>query len=373
MSSATEDGTATGGDESAPRRGREPGVSGPAGGMSEPANGASDPADSGPEPVAGLSEPVSGAGPDGSAAGHRSAAPPPAGTGLREKAVGLAYVFGWTVVRKMPERLAARLFRAVADRVWRRRGRGVLQLEKNLCRVLGKDAPDDQVRELSHRVMRSYFRYWLEVFRLPEMNRDRIMSGMHITGDDRLFAAIASGRGAVLALPHMGNYEHAGAWLVHSGHPFTTVAERLRPESLFKRFLAFRESLGMEVLPAGTMVFGALAQRLRKGGVVCLVADRDLGGNGMEVEFFGRPAMMPAGSAALAVKTGAALFPVTLWFDGADWGARIHDEIPVPGEGDTRSRMRVMTQRLAHAYEEGIRAHPEDWHMLQRVWVEDLR
>jgi lauroyl/myristoyl acyltransferase len=293
----------------------------------------------------------------------------------KDDLTGAVYALGWTVVRKMPERSARLVFDLLADRTWRRRGRGVRQLERNLCRVLGKDAVDDEVRVLSKRVMRSYLRYWLEAFRLPEISRERIVGGMNITGHEKLFATLDSGRGVILALPHMGNYEQAGAWLVYSGYPFTTVVERLRPESLFERFVAFRESLGMEVLAltgSDAAVFGTLARRLRGGKPVCLVADRDLSGTGVDVGFFGRPARLPGGPAALAIQTGAALMPVTLWYEGRGWGACVHEEIPVPDDGTRQDKIAAMTQRLAHAYEEGIVAHPEDWHMLQRVWVEDL-
>ncbi|MFG2006990.1 phosphatidylinositol mannoside acyltransferase [Spirillospora sp. NPDC048911] len=292
---------------------------------------------------------------------------------MRDEVMDAAYAMGWTIVRKMPERAARVAFAALADRTWQQHGAGVKQLEKNLCRVLGKNTVDDEVRILSKRVLRSYFRYWLEVFRLPEYDKERILGRMRVTGHEKLFATLDSGRGAVLALPHMGNYEQAGAWLVHSGYPFTTVAERLKPESLFDRFVEFRESLGMEVLPhKGASAFGRMAQRLRAGRPVCLVVDRDLTENGIDVEFFGSTARMPAVSAALAIQTGAALFPVTLWYEGADWGARVHDEIPVPADGARQEKIQVMTQELASVFQEGIAAHPEDWHMLQKVWVADL-
>ncbi|TNY35894.1 phosphatidylinositol mannoside acyltransferase [Thermomonospora catenispora] len=296
---------------------------------------------------------------------------------MRERAADAAYALGWKVVRRMPERAARTLFASLADRAWRQRGRGVRQLEKNLCRVLGKEAVDEEVRLLSRRAMRSYMRYWMEVFRLPEISRERILNDMIVSGHERVFATLDAGRGVVLALPHMGNYEQAGAWVTLHGYSFTTVAERLRPESLFDRFLAFRESLGFEVLPlgggsTGAMAFGTLARRLRAGRLVALVADRDLTAGGLEVEFFGRPARLPAGPAALAVQTGAALFPVTLWYEGDKWAARVHEEIPVPDTGDRKEKVRAMTQRLALAFQEGIAEHPEDWHMLQKVWVEDL-
>jgi phosphatidylinositol dimannoside acyltransferase len=179
----------------------------------------------------------------------------------------------------------------------------------------------------------------------------------------------------VLALPHMGNWDAAGAWIIAEGVPrFTTVAERLEPESLARRFFAFREGLGFEVLPAtgGNGRFGILAQRLRQGGLVCLPADRDVTGSGIEVDFFGEKAMMMGGSAALAIQTGAALVAATLWYEDPGWGVQIHEEIPVPEEGSRNQKILAMTQAVARVFEEGIRAHPEDWHMLQRVFVDDL-
>ncbi|WP_207938756.1 phosphatidylinositol mannoside acyltransferase [Actinomadura darangshiensis] len=292
---------------------------------------------------------------------------------LRDEVTDAAYAMGWTVVRKMPESAARLAFTALADRTWHRYGTGVRQLERNLCRVLGKDAVDDEVRVLSKKVLRSYFRYWLEVFRLPEYDRARILGRMRVTGEKKIFTNLDSGRGVILALPHMGNYEHAGAWLVHCGYPFTTVAERLKPESLFDRFVEFRESLGMEVLAhRGGSAYGRLAQRLRAGRPVCLVVDRDLTESGVDVEFFGATARMPAVSAALALQTGAALIPVTLWYEGEYWAARVHAEIPAPAGGGRQEKIQAMTQELAGVFEDGIAAHPEDWHMLQKVWVDDL-
>ena len=158
------------------------------------------------------------------------------------------------------------------------------------------------------------------------------------------------------------------------GGSFTTVAERIKPESVYERFVAFREGLGMEVLPAsgGSRPFGVLAQRLRAGKVVCLPCDRDVTGSGIEVEFFGERAHMMAGPAALAVQTGAALIPVTLWFDGDGWGVRFYPAVPVPAEGDRKQQVTAMTQQIARDFEDGIAAHPADWHMLQRIFLADL-
>ena len=277
----------------------------------------------------------------------------------------------------MPEAWARTIFMLVAEIAWRRQGRGVQQLEANLRRVIGPDATGTQLRQLSRAGMRSYLRYWLEVFRLQAIPADRILGQMRATGEEKTaFAFMAAGRGVIFALPHMGNWDQAGAWIILRGAgSLTTVAERLRPETLFDRFVAFRESLGMEVLPltGGTQsVFGVLAQRLRAGRLVCLPCDRDLTASGVEVAFFGEAARMAAGPAALAAATGAALMPVTLWCEGEYWHAHIYDEVPVPAEGTRKEKVAAMTQQMAGLFESGIREHPADWHMLQKVFVADL-
>jgi len=297
--------------------------------------------------------------------------------GLKDRLTDAGYGLGWTVVCHLPESWARIAFRFFADLAWRRQGPGVRVLEANLRRVIGTEAPASQLRGLSRQAMRSYARYWLEAFRLPVMAADRLVDGMHDTGHLRTaFEYLAAGRGVILALPHMGNYDLAGAWLIAKGAgSVTVVAERLQPESVYDRFVAFREGIGMEVLPASggaCSAFGILAQRLRAGNTVGLVCDRDITGGGIEVEFFGERARMMGGPAALAVQTGAALMPVILWFEGDQWGADVHAEIPVPAEGDSEQQAAAMMQKVACIFEAGIRAHPQDWHMLQRVFVADL-
>jgi phosphatidylinositol dimannoside acyltransferase len=294
----------------------------------------------------------------------------------RDRLVAAGYALAWSLVCRMPESWARWLFQQAGDIAWRRQGPGVQRLEANLRRVTGPDATGKELRALSRAGMRSYARYWLEVFRLPVISTDRVLADMRATGEEEAaFGYLRSGRGVVFALPHMGNWEHAGAWIIARGAgKFTTVAERLRPESVYQRFLAFREGLGFEVLPAtgGANRFGILAQRLRAGGLVCLPADRDVTGSGIEVDFFGEKARMMGGPAALAVQTGAALMPVTLWYDGPYWCAHIYPEVPVPADGTRREKVAAMTQELARVFETGISDHPEDWHMLQPVFTADL-
>ncbi|MFI7385754.1 phosphatidylinositol mannoside acyltransferase [Streptomyces sp. NPDC049813] len=295
-------------------------------------------------------------------------------SGVQERVTDALYGLGWATVKKLPEPVARRLGRAIADTVWKRRGKGVLRLEANLARVV-PDATPQKLAQLSHAGMRSYLRYWMESFRLPAWSRQRIADGFTPQDLHHLTEGLAAGKGVVLALPHMGNYDLAGAWVTTKlDTPFTTVAERLKPETLYDRFVAYREGLGMEVLPhTGGSAFGTLARRLRAGGLVCLVADRDLSTSGVEVKFFGETTRMPAGPAMLAQQTGALLLPVTLWYDSSPvMRGRVHPPVDVPETGTRAEKTSVMTQALADAFATGIADHPEDWHMLQRLWLADL-
>ncbi|MER7784018.1 phosphatidylinositol mannoside acyltransferase [Streptomyces sp. ZG43] len=293
---------------------------------------------------------------------------------MNERLSDALYGLGWSTVKKLPEPVAVRLGQTLADAVWKRRGKGVLRLEANLARVV-PDAGPERLAELSRAGMRSYLRYWMESFRLPAWSETRIKEGFEPEGLHHLTDALAAGKGVIVALPHLGNWDLAGAWVTRNLKvPFTTVAERLKPETLYDRFVAYREGLGMEVLPhTGGSAFGSLARRLRAGGLVCLVADRDLSASGVEVKFFGDTARMPAGPAILAQQTGAPLLPVTLWFDATPvMKGRVHPPVEVPGTGTRTEKTSLMTQALADAFAEGIADHPEDWHMLQRLWLADL-
>ncbi|MEU5403505.1 phosphatidylinositol mannoside acyltransferase [Streptomyces sp. NPDC005963] len=292
----------------------------------------------------------------------------------RDRVTDGLYGLGWSAVKRLPEPAANALGRTIADSVWKRRGEGVRRLEANLARVV-PDAGPARLAELSRAGMRSYMRYWMESFRLPTWSAERVRESVQVDDVHHLTDGMAAGRGVILALPHLANWDLAGAWVTRTlNHPFTTVAERLKPESLYDRFVAYRESLGMEVLPhSGGAAFGTLARRLRAGGLVCLVADRDLSASGVEVKYFGETARMPAGPAMLAQQTGALLLPVTLWYGRSPtMYGRVHPPIDVPQTGTRAEKTSSMTQLLADAYATGIAEHPEDWHMLQRLWLSDL-
>ncbi|WP_277622336.1 phosphatidylinositol mannoside acyltransferase [Mycobacterium sp. IEC1808] len=280
-----------------------------------------------------------------------------------------AYATGWMAVRAMPEFAARNAFDAGAR--YAARGGGPDQLRKNLARVIG--VPPDQVPDqLMRASLASYARYWREAFRLPTMDHRELARRIDKTfrGADHIDAALAEGRGVVLALPHSGNWDMAGVWLVQTHGTFATVAERLKPESLYRRFIGYRESLGFEVIPLSggeRPPFELLCERLRANRPVCLMAERDLTRTGVEVKFFGEPTRMPAGPAKLAIETGAALCPAHCWNEPDGWPVEIYPPVDT-SSGDVQA----ITQALADQFATNIAAHPEDWHMMQPQWLADL-
>ena len=280
------------------------------------------------------------------------------------------YAAGWMMVRAMPEFAARNVFDAGAR--YASRNGGPVQLRKNLARVIGV-APDEVPDSLMRASLASYARYWREAFRLPTMDHDALGRQLaeNVVGEEHLDAALAHVRGAVMALPHSGNWDMAGVWLIKTRGRFTTIAERLKRESLYRRFIDYRESLGFEVIPLSggeQPPFGLLSQRLRDNKVVCLMAERDLTRTGVQVDFFGEPTRMPAGPAKLAIETGAALLPVHVWYDGDACPFTIYPPLDCAG-GDVG----VITQALADIFARNIAEHPADWHMLQPQWLADLR
>ncbi len=274
----------------------------------------------------------------------------------------LAYATAWRALRAVPERVAVAVMRALVGRA------DTAGLRANLAHVVPPAALDAVVAE----ALAGHARYWCEAFRLGPGDAPRLLAGSHVTRPEPFYDALDAGRGLVVALPHCGNWDAAGVWLVETlrrrgREPrFTTVALRVSPPSLYRRFVAYRERLGFEVVAADDPgAYRALLARLRAGGVVCLVADRDLAGSGVEVSFCGAPATLPSGPARLAALTGAALVPSYLGFRPGGWTIAFADPVPVPGPRDVAKA----TQALADALGVMIARSPADWHVLQPVWT----
>jgi lauroyl/myristoyl acyltransferase len=285
--------------------------------------------------------------------------------------VDLGYAAGWRLLRFAPDELATRAFRAGADLAAHRDGPGARQLRRNLTRVVPHACPSE-LDALVREGLRSYARYWQEVFLLPWADHaalvDRLDDAME--GVKHLDNALSAGRGVVVVLPHTGNWDMAGLWLVRRHGTFSTVVERLAPEALYRRFVDYRASLGFDIIPlTGTgNPIPRLLRRLHAGGVVCLLGDRDLTGAGITVDFFGAAARMPLGPARLAAATGATLLVIGCWFTPHGWAIRCHPPVPVPD----RAAAHQATQTVADCFATDIAAHPQDWHMLQPLWIDDL-
>ncbi len=280
----------------------------------------------------------------------------------------LAYFAGWRIVRWLPEKTAYQLFEFLADRLSSKKGKSFQRLESNLKRVL-PDLSEQELQDLAQAGMRSYLRYWCDTFRSPDWDTQRIQSTVSVTDVDLLLDPVRSKRGVVVALPHAGNWDHAGSYFCSQGIPLVTVVERLKPEKLFRKFLQYRQAIGMEALPLDGRVMGTLASRLREGKLVALVADRDLSRSGIDVKFFNGIARMPAGPALLAIRTNADL--LTAYVSYTNTGIHIDFRKVEIARGETESEQVTKTVQLcADNFAAGIAQHPQDWHMLQRIWVD---
>jgi KDO2-lipid IV(A) lauroyltransferase len=255
------------------------------------------------------------------------------------------------------------VFRLGADLAVWRNGPGVRQLRANLAR-LGAAA-------LVRDGMRGYARYWCETFRLTAADGARIVAATTVTNRAPFDEALDAGRGLIVALSHSGNWDAAGVWLVetlrrHGMEPvFTTVGQRLWPESVYRRFVAHRVALGFELVTDGA--YRALLRRLRGGGVVCVLADRDVLGASVDVTLLGEPARLPSGPARLAALTGATLLPTRLGFSPNGWTVAFAAPVPVPGVADVAKA----TQALADALGALVADDPTGWHVLQPLWTAD--
>jgi phosphatidylinositol dimannoside acyltransferase len=293
-------------------------------------------------------------------------------SGFKQRLGDLAYASGWGLVRALPESVARAAFNGGAGLGYRRNGPGTRQLRKNYARVVPQAGPAE-LDELTRAGLRSYARYWMETFRLPGMDQREIYRRVDETavGAQLVDAALDRGKGLIVVLPHSGNFDVSGIWVVGHAGGFTTVAERLPSEYLYQRFLAYRESLGFEILPSkgGPVApYRVLMERLRENKVICLPADRDLSRRGIPVDFFGEKTRMPAGPARLAAVTGAQVLTVDNLFTEDGWGVRFHSPMLVHG----REEIASATQKMADTFAADIAASPADWHMMQKLWIADL-
>ena len=279
------------------------------------------------------------------------------------------YNLAWKIIRWIPESSAYRLTDRFSDFIYARNGKGVNRLRSNYQRVR-PELDATQLEFLVNAGIRSSMRYWCDTFRFPSWSKERLISTTICDNENFLRDPIAEKRGCIVALPHAGNWDHAGAYFCATGIPLTTVAEHLKPEKLFRKFLEYRTAIGMEVLDLNSRSIAVLSQRLRAGKLIALVADRDLSKNGIPVNFFGKGAQMPAGPALLAIQTGADL--ITAFVKYEDVGIRIifEEAIAVPESGSVPEKAAAITQIMADRFAKHLAVNTVDWHMMQRIWLD---
>jgi KDO2-lipid IV(A) lauroyltransferase len=282
----------------------------------------------------------------------------------------LLYLFAWKVIGVLPEKSAYKLANLISDQIYNKNGKGVKRLRSNYQRVL-PNISDLQLDKLTKDGMRSYLRYWFDTFRLNKWSKSRIIETTFVIRENLLRDPVETKKGCIIALPHAGNWDHAAAYFCSTGIPLTTVVEKLKPETIFKKFLAYRQSIGIEAISHKEKTIPILMDRLNEGKLIALVADRDLSRNGIEVNFLGGIAKMPAGPAILAIKSGSPL--VTAYIRYLDNGIEItfDETIKLPIAGNEEEQVRTVTQSMADNFAKRIKDSPVDWHMLQRIWVDE--
>ena len=282
----------------------------------------------------------------------------------------LLYLFAWKLIAHLPEKTAYKLADYVSDRIYKKNGKGIKRLRGNYARVM-PEYSTQKLEELTKLGMRSYLRYWFDTFRLSRWSKNRIISTTQVIRENLLRDPIQSKQGCIVALPHAGNWDHAAAYFCSTGITLTAVVEKLKPEAIFKKFLAYRESIGIEAISHKEKTIPILTKRLQAGKLIALVADRDMSRNGVEVNFFGKTSKMPSGPAILAIKTGAPLITayVRYTLDGIQI---IFDETIKPtNSGNEEDQIKIITQSIADNFAKRIKEYPVDWHMLQRIWIDE--
>jgi KDO2-lipid IV(A) lauroyltransferase len=275
----------------------------------------------------------------------------------------------WRFVRTLPEKSAYSLFISLAKFSYKRNGKRVQRLRRNYSQVR-PNASNSELEKLVQLGLQSGMRYWCDTFRISDWDRDKILKGVRCINDNFLFEPVASKRGVIVAVPHAGNWDHAGAVFSVRGLKVISVAEHLKPDRLFRRFLKHRESIGLRILDLDAGVMGELRSFLNQGELVALVADRDLSKSGIDVNFFGARARMPAGPAILALETEADLVTVFVSYSQEGLVIDCAPPIKVDKNAERKAEIARVTQVMANRFEDAIRANPTSWHMQQRIFID---
>lgn len=261
------------------------------------------------------------------------------------------------------------MFEGIAKRSYRKNGKRIKRLRENYRQVFpSHDGPE--LEALVQDGISNAMRYWCDTFRISDWTEKRVAATVTTENNELFLNSVKSGKGVIIALPHAGNWDHAGLYYCSQGIKVHTVAEHLRPERLFRKFLAHRERMGMKVLDLEEKVTDQLKTFLLEGKLVALVADRDLSRSGVDVEFFGANARMPAGPALLALKTEANLITAYVSFTEIGINIKFSGPFVVRRNQSESDEIQRLTQELANQFALDIKQNPSSWHMQQRIFVD---
>lgn len=284
------------------------------------------------------------------------------------------YRLGARFLPHLPDRLVNGGTRLVAVALALRRREQRLIVERNLRRAAfgGEGAPKREMRRAVREAFVAYGRYYIDCARLAACGAAEVDAGFTFNNYQHISDARRTGPGAILVLPHVGSWEWAGVWLAQRpGVKVTAVVEPIDHPELFEWMGRFRRRIGMDIVAAGPDALGVLTRALLDGGVVCLLSDRDIGGGGVEVEFFGERTSLPGGAAVLARRTGSPIVGVVTSRRNGKCHAECMPPMVVGREGRLRDVVTQTTQLLAYRLEEMIRTAPTQWHLMQPNWPSD--
>ena len=297
---------------------------------------------------------------------------PPIRQARRLSADVVLYRSGAALARRLPQSVGAALARAISRSAYRLLPERRFITERRLQRVCGPELQGEALAQAVRASFESYARYWYDGARIGDLDDAQVEAGFSHQGYHYIQEAIDTGTAPILALPHLGGWEWAGTWMARvPGYRVISVVEPLKPARLFDWMVEERRRMGIDIVPLGPEAVSVLIRSLRAGQVVCLLADRQVGRGGVEVEFFGERTLLPGGPATLALRTGAAILPTAVYQDGSNHRGVVLPPVPAVRQGRLRADVARVTQDLASALEGLIRAAPEQWHLMQPNWPSD--
>jgi KDO2-lipid IV(A) lauroyltransferase len=273
-----------------------------------------------------------------------------------------------TTVGALPRRLAYRLgvtLGFLAFRLWRTKREALLA---NLRHVL-PNASDAELRAVAQRNLVNSVKAWIDFFQVPHLPRRRLEQLLATQGEDQLEQALRLGRGVLVVSVHLGSWEIAAASWASAHGPVGLLAEQIQPRAVYERFVRIRSSMGIRVIPLARTAVREMLRLLSENRAVCVAMDRDILRTGEPFRFFDATTSIPTGAVEIALKTGAPILPAFCLRQPDDTYLAVGEPFfVIDSTGDRRRDVHAGVERLLRIFERHIRAHPDQWHVLEPLW-----